>query len=379
MMSDTAMRAPGDSRLRVLQTIGTMHIGGAENVVVELAQGLDPDRFDVHLCCTKEGGVLAERVASGGIPVHLAAPPSRRLRHLTPFYLDRVIRRLQPDIIHSHGTPALLHVAPLAALRRVPRWIHTFHYGRYDTVQGRQIELERRLCRLADDLVAVSEAQRQSLLRRYALDPARIQTITNGVRFDPPSAESVASARAGFGLGPSDRVVGCIAVLSEQKGISYLLQAAAALAPRFPRVRFLVVGGGPLESRLRSEATALGLSDRVTFTGWRTGASGLLPLFDVWVMSSLWEAMPMALVEAMAAGVAIVTTDVGDNRSIVGNGNCATIVHPSDARALEHAIATLLEHPDRARAQAARATERYRALYTTSHMVARYEALFDRV
>ena len=354
-----------------------MHIGGAENVVVELARGLDRSRFEVEVCCTKQLGVLADLLVSESVPVTLAAAPSHRLRHFTSMYLHRVIRRFRPDIVHTHGTPSLLHVAPLAALRLAPRWIHTFHYGNYAAVKGRQIELEQRFCRLASDLVAVSEAQRQSIIARYRLDPSRIITITNGLRFTPGDGD-VAARRAALGFAPEDVIVGCVAVLTVQKGVTYLLQAAKLLAERHPRVRFLIVGGGPLEQSLRAEALALGLGDRIVFTGWRTDAQQLLPLFDVWVMSSLWEAMPMALIEAMASGRRIVVTDVCDNRAIVEEGACGVLVPAKDAAAMAEAVDAVLAHPEDARARSERAMARFHSHYTTGHMVSVYERLFAR-
>ena len=352
-----------------------MHIGGAENVVVELARGLDRTRFDVAVCCTKQLGVLADQLIGESVPVTLAAAPSRRWRHFTSLYLHRVIRAFKPHIVHTHGTPSLLHVAPLAALGLAPRWIHTFHYGNYVAVQGRQIELERRMCRFASALVAVSDSQRHAVLARYELDATRIVTITNGLRYTP-GTDDAAAMRAAVGLRPDDIVVGCVAVLTEQKGVTYLLQSARLLADRYPRVRFLIVGGGPLEASLRAEAQALGLRDRVLFTGWRTDAQLLLPLFDVWVMSSLWEAMPMALLEAMASRRAIVVTDVGDNRQIVDDGACGLVVPPRDPAAIAAAVTTLLDRPDHGRALGVRAMHRFNEHYTASHMVSAYERLY---
>jgi glycosyltransferase involved in cell wall biosynthesis len=255
--------------------------------------------------------------------------------------------------------------------------VHTFHYGRYDQARGRQFDLEGRFCRIASNLIAVSEAQRRAIIARYALDPLRIATIPNGVRFTAPTPAQVAQHRTELGLSASDTVVGCIAVLSEQKGVAYLLEAARNLAPRYPDLRFLIVGGGPLEAHLRQQASELGLGSRIVFAGWRTDAAQFLPLFDVWVMASLWEAMPMALMEAMAAGIPIVATDVGDNRSIVADGRCAVLIPPASAGAIESAVSSLLDEPEQARAMAGRAAARYRDAFTTAHMVAHYERLFE--
>jgi glycosyltransferase involved in cell wall biosynthesis len=357
-----------------------MHIGGAENVVVELTRGLNRDAFDVEVCCTKQLGVLADQLKAEDMAVSLAAAPSRALRHLTPWYLRKVIRRFRADIIHTHGTPSLLHAGPLAVLGLAPRWVHTFHYGNYAKVQGRQIEMERMLCRAATQLVAVADVQRKTIATRYALDPERLVTITNGVTPPPiPSASDIVARRVELGIEPDEVVVGCVAVLSEQKGIVFLLRAARELATTHPRVKFLIVGGGPAEVSLRAEADALNLGSRVIFAGWKPNGAAFLPVLDIFVMSSLWEAMPMALIEAMAAARPVVVTDVGDNRAIVEDGRAGLVVPARDDRALAQAVALLLDNPSVARELAARARQRFTERFTTAHMIRAYDALYQQL
>ena len=370
-------RAP--RRLRVLQVIGSLHIGGAENVVVNLARHLDPDRFDVRVCCTRERGVLAERLASEGVDVRLVAPKPRILRYATPLRLLGRILRTRPDVIHTHGVPAMLHTGPLAALRVLPPWVHTFHFGNYAAGLTREMEIERRLCRRASHLVAVSETQRRTLLEHYALPPEALGTIVNGVDPSPTANDAAhrAAMRAALGLAPDDIVVGTVAVLSEQKGITYLLQAAPQILGHDPRVRLLIVGGGPYEARLRAEADALGVGDRIVFTGWRADGAALLPALDVFVMASLWEAMPMVLLETMAAGRPIVVTDVGENRAIVEDGICGRVVPPRDPGAIADAVRGLLSAPAEAAAMAGRARARFESRFTTARMAGDHAELYE--
>jgi glycosyltransferase involved in cell wall biosynthesis len=368
-------------KIRVLQVIGSAHIGGAEKVVVDLVRRLDPARFEVALCCTRGLGVRADELKADGVEVMLAAPGSRILRHLTPLALRSRIARWRADVVHTHGTPGLLHTGPLGALGLLPPWIHTFHYGRYGELQNRQMTLERMFCRAATQLVAVSNAQRQSIIKAHRLRAESIVTILNGVE-EQPEADPVQArlqARADLGLAPDDVVVGCVAVLSIQKGITYLLQAAAKIAGRAPHVKFLIVGGGPAEKALKSEAETLGIGSRVLFTGWRPDGRRLLPALDIFVMSSLWEAMPMALLEAMAARRAIVVTDVSDNRSVVENGACAVLVPPGDAGAIADALQTLVNDREMAVAMGERAYRRFAEGFTTGRMVSEYEALYERL
>lgn len=369
---------PSGRRLRVMQVIGTMHIGGAENVVVELASGLDRSRFDVALCCTRELGVLAERLRSESVEVTLAAPPDRRLRHFTPLFLARALARFKPDVVHTHGTPSLLHAGPLAMVGSLPKWIHTFHFGNYAAARGRQMKAERLFCRAASQLVAVSETQRQQIIEFHGVKPDRIMTIVNGVRQVSVDERERARRRAVLGFGPDEIVVGCVAVLTEQKGITYLLQAARRFLQRDPRLRLLIVGGGPLEAALKAEATSLGIAPRTVFTGWRPDGAQWLQALDVFVMSSLWEALPMALLEAMSAQRPVIVTDVGDNRTIVENGRSGMVVAPRDPDAIAAAVETLVTDRARAARIADDAGRRFSDRFRTAHMVGAYQDLYTR-
>ena len=372
--------ADGNRRIRVLEVIGTMHIGGAEQVVTEIVRGLDRQRFDVALCCTRELGVLAESLTTEHFDVSLASPSSRRLRHFTPLYLLRQIRRFKPHVVHSHGTPSLLHAAPLATVGLLPPWVHTFHFGNYGPgVEGKMMVAERWFCRAATQLIAVSDSQRDSIERYHGLPAGSMMTVLNGVPPTPSlDTQAIIRRRSELGFTETDVIVGCVAVLSRQKGVTYLLQAAGPMMQRDPRIRLLIVGGGPNENALREEAKALGIASRVVFTGWRNDATSFLPLLDVFVMSSLWEAMPMALLEAMAAGRPIVVTDVADNRAIVDGGRCAMVVPPKDPQAIADAVTALTLRPADARELGEKAGRRFQERYTTRHMIAAYERIFER-
>jgi glycosyltransferase involved in cell wall biosynthesis len=368
-------------RIHVGQIIDSMHIGGAENAVKHLAEGLDRDTFDVSVFCTNSRGVLAEQLAAQGVPVVSTFPSRRQLRHLTPLLIARSLRQRKVDVVHTHGTPGMVHAGPLRLLGLLPPWIHTYHFGNYPLANRREMQAERFLSRRADILVAVGEVQRASVITHCRLDGREVLTVPNGVvahgLADDPAVR--AAARREFGFTADDMVVGGIAVLTRQKGVTYFLQAARVLAARHPRLRFLLVGGGPLEDALRQEARALGLDGVVTFTGFRSDVAQLLTALDVFVMASLWEAMPLALIEAMAAGRVIVATDVGDNRRILADGQCGLIIPPGDPDAIVAGVERALGDPAAAATRTAAAIQRFRDNYTVAHMVARYAALYTRL
>jgi glycosyltransferase involved in cell wall biosynthesis len=366
--------------LKILQVIGALYFGGAEKVVASLALGVDRSRFEMAVCLTRGYGQLSEAVRAAGIPLDLAVPQTRLNHYIAPWHVARAIRRHRPDIVHTHGLPGMTVVGPLAFLRQAPKWIHTFHYGNYPYDNARYMFAERVFSRAATELVAVAEAQRQALIKYHRLDPATIITLPNGVRDNAFFAERDATRRRKreeLGLPLDATIVGTIAVLSEQKGVQYLIDAAKLVHERMPGVLFVVAGDGKLRESLTQQAAAAGLGETMRFIGWRQDVGELLLAFDIYVMSSLWEAMPLALLEAMAAGRPIVVTDVGDNRRIVLDGQAARVVPPADGPAIATAVIELLEHPEQALELAARARARFESRFTIAKMVAAYEQLYQ--
>jgi glycosyltransferase involved in cell wall biosynthesis len=368
-------------RIRVLQIIGALDFGGAEHVVANLATSLDPSRFDVSICCTRGLGKLVDGLRTQGVDVVLAAPPSRRIRHLGPLYLRNALARLRPDVIHTHTLSPLSVVGPLAFMGLAPPWIHTFHFGNYPYTNRWNMTIERVFAKAVTRLVAVSDAQRESIITHHGFDRTRITSIRNGVRANPHVDVTAARLlkRAELGLRPDETLVGTVAVLSEQKGITYLLQAVHEIVRVRPSIKVLIVGGGPLESELKRQVYELGLDSVVTFTGWRADVPEILTALDIFVMSSLWEAMPLALLEAMAARLPIVVTDVGDNRALVDGGSCAAIVPPRDASALASALLAFLAQPEQARALGERALARFREHFGIAAMAEAYASLYEQL
>lgn len=347
-------------------------------MVMRLAQSNDHSAVRCSVCYTRFLGSLGEQLTRDGVQVVSVAPRSHRTRHLVSLNVLREIRRQRPDVVHTHGLQAISAVGPLACAGMLPPWIHTFHFGNYPYSKRRWMWIERVFSRRATHLVAVSEAQRSIVIQHHGIQPSRIRTIPNGVLPNPHVDDAAlrATRRRALGLAEDAIVVGTVAVLTEQKGVTYLLQAAKKIHERQPAVRFLILGGGPLEEALQQEARELGISDVVTFTGWRADVSELLPLIDVYVMSSLWEAMPLALLEAMAAGRAIVVTDVGDNAKVVNSGESGVIVRPRDVDGLATAIGELLGNPANAARLGTNALKRCAEFYSVDRMVGAYERLY---
>jgi glycosyltransferase involved in cell wall biosynthesis len=254
------------------------------------------------------------------------------------------------------------------------KFVHTFHYGNYPHRRIRHKLIEGALSRVADVLIAVSHSQAAAIRKLYRIPESRIRVVWNGVE-EP--AVAVEPPGLLWDLPASTPVIASISTLIPQKGLVHLLEAASLLRQAGERFVLLIAGDGQLRQELQARADALGLQGHVQFLGWVPQASSrVLPLCDIFVQSSLWEAMSIVLLEAMASAKPVVATSVGENPLVMQPDKTGLMVPPADSAALAEALRTLLHDAElRARmGQAGRA--RYQELFTVQHMIASHERLY---
>jgi glycosyltransferase involved in cell wall biosynthesis len=278
----------------------------------------------------------------------------------------------EPDLVHSHLYPAHLHASLAADLAGVPAVVQTAHTL---VVRPGDLALER-LTR--SRTIATSHAAAAALMDA-GMSHERIEVIHNGVGFEHVSVDraAVRRARAELALdgGP---VVGTVARLSHEKGVDVLMTALREVVEQFRSVTALIVGDGPEEVRLRQLAAGLGISGSVRFVGARDDVAALNRLLDVFVLPSREEACPMALLEAMAAGRAVVATRVGGSPELIDNGVDGLLVAPEEPSALGAAIVELLQQPSRRAALGSAAREKVTHGFTRERMVCNTYAYYTR-
>jgi glycosyltransferase involved in cell wall biosynthesis len=230
-----------------------------------------------------------------------------------------------------------------------PRSVHTFHGHVLDgyfsaPVQRAFVEIERRLARHTDVLVAVSPEIRDSLLELGIGRSDQVHVVPVGLDLSPYLAvgSGTGAFRSKLGLHPSTPLVGSIGRLVPIKDHSSLLGAMECL----PGVHLAVIGDGEVRPRIEAELPARGLADRVHMVGWRDDLPAVLPDLDVVVLTSRNEGTPVALIEALAAGRPVVATDVGGVRHVVEHGRTGLLAPAQDAESIADRIATLLSDRD---------------------------------
>lgn len=373
--------------IRVAMVVNNLDVGGLEKVVLSLLSSLDPVRFEPHLVCLKGEGKLFGDVA---------LPPERRLvlRHervvnlgvarMDPgalWEMGRFFRERRVDVVHAHNFGPLIYGGLSARIGgrpgSRPRVVYSEH-NQVNSASERDLQKFRWYVRLADRVVNVSEDLQRTLGGKLGVR-VPMQVVHNGIdgrRFEGVSGEAV---RRELGLAPDDVVFGTAVVLSKQKGIPHLLDAIPSVLAAVPRARFVVAGDGPLRAELEAAARAKGLEGRVLFPGYRRDVPQLLSAFDVYVLPSLWEGLPLALLEAMALGRPIVCTSVGGNPEIVRDGENGLVVPPADPGALAAALSRVGNDEALRAAMRSRNTERFRDHFSLASMTRAHEALYERL
>ncbi len=364
-------------RPRIMLTIDGLAIGGAEMVVRDLAYSIDRESFDVSVCCTLGLGAIGEKLVADGIDAFVV--PGRRhhtVDYLSPLKLRRAVKERNIDIVHTHAPAALLDAAACKIMMPGLKLIHTFHYGNYPYESWRHHLLEGLSSRAVDKLIAVGFEQRRRLQECYRLGESRIGTVWNGLRVERADPDAEFRARIGTG----DRLlVGTIAKLIEQKGLDDLLTVARRCRDAGLPMQFVIVGGGPLRATLEQRRRELGLDDMVVITGWlENAATRVLPAFDVFFQPSRWEAMSIAILEAMANAKPIVATRVGDNAHVLEDGVTGLLVDSGNVSSMVSAL-TRAADPALRQALGTAALARFTDKFTLEHMVHAYEDVYRQL
>jgi len=358
--------------IKILYLITDLDVGGAERALVKLATRLDPARFQVSAACLSGRGALGEKLSERGIPVTYLDMRGK-LDAGVPFRLRRLLDAEQPDILHTFLFHANI-VGRLSALLALDRPIIVAGV-RVAERRRRHLWVEGWTAGLVDKFVAVSEGVRSLMIHRAKIPENKIVTIPNCV--DPAEIpQGATDIRAELKLPAGSPLVVTVGRMTKQKGQRFLIEAASRVLKAQADAYFLIIGNGPIEHTLKRQAARLGIAPNVHFLGWRKDAWPIVAGADMFVLPSLWEGMPNALLEAMAAGVPVVGTYVAGTSEIVENDKTGLLVSPSDARVLAQAISGLLMNPERAHDLGQAGREKVLREFTVEKMVAAHEALY---
>jgi glycosyltransferase involved in cell wall biosynthesis len=359
--------------LRIAFCITDLDPGGAERALVQLVTRLDRARWEPAVFCLAGRGALVGELEAAGIPV-ICLLARRWMNVGALLRLARELRRFRPAILQTflfHANLAGRIAGRLAGIRTIVSGVR---------VAERRSRIPLWLDRWTNWLVAANVCVSRSVadfsIAQAGLSPKKIVVIPNGVDVARFSTARPA-ALSPFGIPAGSQVVLTVGRLDRQKGLHDLLDAAALLMPKYRQVHFLLVGKGSERPVIDRSIREKGLMDRMHLTGWRSDIPELLAAGYALILSSHWEGMPNVILEAMAAGLPVVATQVEGTSELVHHGQTGFLVPPQSPRELAAALEALLADPSRAAAMGHAGRARVSADFPWEKMVARYDELYQ--
>ena len=364
-------------RIRLMFAIDSLnHEAGTENQLISLIQGMDSQRFELFIVCIEDGDPL-RRLAPQATP--LVFPLTRvfsfnGLRQI--LRLRSQINRLQIDIVHAFFVrSSVLGVLAvrgtncqvvLTSRRNMGYWYTPFY--RY---------VFRLLNRITSRVVANSESAKRAAVEIEGLPASRIDVLYNGVKLEQFSGVGDRLLLDRLGIPPHSQVVGIVANYRPVKNLPMFLRAASLIAAQRPNAVFLLAGRGSLRQSLGELANQLGIAEKVFFTDGNGAVAEYLPLMELGCLSSLNEGFSNAILEYMAAGLAVVATDVGGNREAVIDGVTGFLTASGDEKTFADRVISLLEDGTLRKAMGERGRARCRELFEMGSCIRQHEQYYQ--
>jgi len=353
-------------------------IGGLQRVVVSICKTINRDLFNVSVLCMNETGEFATEIKDLGITIHCLPREKNKVDYLAFLKVAKILKDEKVDIIHTHNTQPFIDGTLGALLSHVPTIIHTDHARDFPD-KRRYMFLEWVMSHFAYKVVGVSDHTTENLINYEKISRKKTMTIMNGI---DETLHGITidkdQMKKELGIRRKGPFIGLGVRLAEQKGIIYLLQAMPKVIDKFPDISLIIAGVGPLKDELEHFARTSGIAENVSFIGPRLDMNKILKLLDLYVLPSLWEGLPMVLLEAMAAGCPIVATNVGGNSMAIRNGFNGSLIDAKDPDMLSSEIIKVLSDQNIMKKYIDNSYKIFHEYFSAKIMTSIYEKLYLR-
>ena len=347
------------AKTKVAHIITMLELGGAQQNTIYTIEHLEKTKYEPILI-SGAGGILDQEVKNNPqircffIP-HLVRAISPLRDTLAFISLYRLLKSEKVDLVHTHSSKAGILGRWAAHFAKVPKIMHTYHgFGFNDYqkwwVRRLLIWLERITARVTDKLVAVSNENIKKGLKNGIGEEVQYAMVHSGIEtkvFSEVSGD-IDEKRKEIGIDKNEPVIGMIACFKPQKAPLNFIRLAERVCSVYPQAKFVLVGDGELRPKIEKLIAKLNLKNRVVLTGWRRDIPRIIHIFDVLVLTSLWEGLPRVFLEAWASGKPVVATDVDGARESIIDGKNGFLVEPDDLNRMAERVVWLIKNRDSA-------------------------------
>jgi len=368
--------------VKVLLIIDDASIGGGQKHLLWLAQFINSDKFQIAIICEKKGWLVDEinsinKLRGNRKILHFPVTITNYFSFNAFLQMREIIKTFKPDIIHTHGGTAGFYGRTASVLIKGCQLIHTYH-GIHYLNQKKNLKtiiykwIDRLLLIITDKIICVAQSDLQKGQDNKVVIKEKSVVIYNGVQVSDYNN----AIKTGFQLRSDGIVIGSIGRLHTQKGYIFLIESAVKLLKEFDNIRFVIVGDGDLKPDLEHQITTLGIQNKFSFVGSRVNIIEELKNIDIFVLPSLWEGLPIVLLEAMSAKKPIIATKVNGTLEILTEGIDALLVDPKDSDQLANAVKSFLNNREMAVTLGSNAYEKVVTVFSLERMIREIEKLY---
>ena len=371
------------SRIIHLQVLPIL--SGVQKSMLDILSRLDPNKYDITFLCQTEGD-LTQALKQKNIRF-ITLPELKR--EINPFYdfqaflkLYKLLKYGKYDLVHTHSSkPGIIGrlAAKAAGIKCIVHTVQGFAFHEHSSnVQIFLVRLLEKLAGMASHKVIFVNSKDRDIASKMKLVPNhKMVTIHNGV--DLNQFNSANGVKNGNGIKKNGAMVGMVARLWEQKAPQDYIAAIPKVVDKIPDAKFLVIGDGPLETELKKMSANLGIEENVQFLGWRQDIKDLLKIIDVVVLPSLWEGLPVAILEAMALSKPVVATNIKGNNELVVHGETGYLVEPGNPEEISSYVLKLLNDQPLAKKMGRLGYSRVKAKFALNKIVEQTSSLYEKL
>lgn len=375
-----------------MDKINVMHItnnigyaSSVERLILTLTEKIDKPRFSISIVSLTEpervSKIFLDSARNLGAPTNLIPWKRSKPFAASILKLTKLIKKYEIDIVHTHEVRTNL-VGLIAARLTGVKVVASIHGWVMNTVPflwKLYQHFDRRVIRRCDHIIVGSNFLRDEIIK-MGLSSQKVTTIHNAI--DTANLDLSASSlnfRKKYNLNSTDTLIGTVGRISKEKGHKYLLEAAKIVIQEHPDVKFLIVGEGKIRAELEIYAKSLGIFDNVIFTGYYKNLSEVLAVIDLFVIPSLTESLPLAVLEAMAAGKPVISTNVGGIPEIIIHGETGLLVRPQNGMELANSIITMLNNNDLLFKMAKKGKQLVNTEFSIHNFIEQTESLYSNI
>jgi len=367
------------SQVRIMHILNSFGIGGLENGVVNLINGMRQKRYFHVICCIRSLGPMIDRVERKEVPVYCMN--SKSTDRLMALKLRKLIKEIKPDIVHTRnwGTVDGIIAAKLAGVKSIVHGEHGREAMNLAENEQKKNVFRKIVFRRINCVIAVSEELSQWLITRVGVPENKVVKIINGVdieKFKPPVSKEETKRK--IGIDPHVKVIGTVGRLDPVKNYSMFLQALKRLAVEKERFKVIFVGDGPERGKLEHMIRENGL-DQVLILGEQQNVVPYLHAMDLFVLPSLTEGISNTILEAMACGVPVIATKVGGNPEIVEPEKTGVLIESRDTNALAEQLRDFCNNGTKWEKFGIAARNAAEGKFSLARMIEEYEGVYDRM